>query len=38
MDTLGLDRTYVVHAGEQSFPLAEDVQAVAAADIVDWRW
>jgi predicted AAA+ superfamily ATPase len=38
MDTLGLDRTYVVHAGEQSFPLAENVQAVAAADIVDWRW
>ncbi len=31
--TLRLDRAYLVHAGPQSFPLTEGVEAVASADI-----
>lgn len=31
--TLGLDRAYIVHAGTDSFPLGERVEAIAAADI-----
>ncbi|MGQ0845625.1 MAG: ATP-binding protein [Sporichthyaceae bacterium] len=33
IETLHLDRAYLVHAGPHSFPLAERVEAVAAADI-----
>lgn len=32
-ETLGLDRLYVIHAGSQTFPLGNDVEAVAAADL-----
>ena len=35
IDTLGLDRAYVVHAGEYSFPLAAGIDAVAARSILD---
>jgi hypothetical protein len=31
--TLRLDRAYLVHAGEHSFPLGNGVEAVAAAEI-----
>jgi hypothetical protein len=37
--TLRLDRAYVVHAGEHSFPLAGGIEAVAAASLAsrsDW--
>jgi predicted AAA+ superfamily ATPase len=34
-DTLRLDRAYVVHAGDHSFPLAPDVEAVSVGDIAD---
>lgn len=33
IDTLRLDRAYVVHAGPHSFPLSSAVQAVAVAEI-----
>lgn len=33
IDTLGLDRTYLIHGGEHSFPLAEDVEAVSVSDV-----
>ena len=32
-ETLGLDRAFVVHAGEHTFPLAEGVQAIAAREL-----
>ncbi len=34
IDDLKLDRLDVVHAGRETFPMAEDVRAVAAADIL----
>lgn len=33
--TLRLDRAYLVHAGDHSFPIGAGVEAVAAADIPD---
>jgi predicted AAA+ superfamily ATPase len=39
IDTLKLDRAYVIHAGPHSFPLPGGVEAVAAADITHrTRW
>lgn len=35
IDTLRLDRAYVIHAGPHSFPLADGTEAVTAADIPD---
>ncbi len=35
ISTLGLDRTYVVHAGDNSFPIASDIEAVSVYDLVD---
>jgi hypothetical protein len=34
LDTLRLDRIDVVHAGPRSFPLAKDVHALAANDLM----
>ncbi len=33
IDTLRLDRTYLVHGGEHSFPLAADIDAVSVHDL-----
>lgn len=33
IDTLGLDRAYLVHAGESSFPLRQGVEALAAREV-----
>ncbi len=33
IETLGLDRAYVIHAGHHSFPLSAQVEAVAVADL-----
>jgi predicted AAA+ superfamily ATPase len=35
IDTLRLDRAYIVHAGEHTFPLADGVEARAAASLLD---
>jgi uncharacterized protein len=35
IETLHLDRAYLVHAGDATFPLASDVTALAASDVVD---
>jgi len=35
IDTLGLERLHLVHAGNDSFPLASNVQAIAAADLLE---
>lgn len=37
-ETLHLDRTFVVHAGPNSFDLSADVEAVAAADLATRRF
>ena len=34
IETLGLDRTYVVHGGRESFPLSRDVEAIAAGRLM----
>jgi hypothetical protein len=34
LEDLGLDRLDVVHAGESTFPLAENVRAVAAGRLL----
>lgn len=34
IDTLGLDRAFVVHAGRDSFPLADGVEAIAASRLL----
>jgi hypothetical protein len=34
-ETLGLQRTFVVHAGDRSFPLHEGVTAIAAARLLE---
>ncbi len=34
IDTLGLDRAYIVHAGEHTFPLAVGIEAVAARSVL----
>lgn len=34
IETLHLDRAWVVHAGDHSFPLTSDVEAIAARDLV----
>jgi hypothetical protein len=31
--TLRLDRLYLVHAGSDSFPLGNDIEAIAARDL-----
>ena len=39
IDTLGLDRTYLVHAGEHTFALTADVEAVSINELAtrtDW--
>jgi predicted AAA+ superfamily ATPase len=33
MEALGLSKLHVVHAGEESFPLSRDIQALAAGRI-----
>ncbi|MEZ5382909.1 MAG: hypothetical protein R2754_14085 [Microthrixaceae bacterium] len=33
VDTLGLDRTDLIHGGEHSFPLGEDVEAVSVKEL-----
>ena len=33
IESLSLSRTYVVHAGRESFPIAADVEALSASDI-----
>ena len=35
IDTLKLDRAWVVHGGDDTFPLARDIEAVAASRIVE---
>ena len=35
IDTLKLDRAWIIHAGSESFPLAEDVEAVAASRVLE---
>jgi len=35
IETLGLHSLTVVHAGNQTFPLARNVRALAACDILD---
>jgi predicted AAA+ superfamily ATPase len=37
VETLGLDRAYVVHAGEHEFPLGEGVEAIPASKLAVWR-
>jgi len=34
-ETLNLDKTYVVHAGSESFPLADDIEGVSAHGLVE---
>ncbi len=35
IDTLKLERAWVIHGGSESFPMAEDVEAVAASRILE---
>ncbi len=35
INTLKLERVWIIHAGSESFPLAQDVEAVAASRILE---